>query len=122
MLITGFIRYLQKMAREGAQYLGEPLDPLLTSSLEGLGGGSVSGATRGQVVEARDTLKSRLLTRALQARLRSRSIFRLGSTPAPAPGKISKPAPLQLRLQSTCEILIVFLEKKFITPDDLKIS
>ena len=66
MLITGFIRYLQKMAREGAQYLGEPLDPLLTSSLERLGGGSESGVTRDKVMEARDTLRSKLLTRALQ--------------------------------------------------------
>ena len=33
------------------------------------------------------------------ARLRSRSNFRPGSTPAPAPGNISKPAPLRLWLQ-----------------------
>ena len=57
---------MQGIAREGSQFLGEPLDPLLNTSLEGLGGGSVNGATRGQVVEARDTLKSRLLTKALQ--------------------------------------------------------
>ena len=57
---------VQQKIRSSAQYLGEPLDPLLTSSLEGLGGGSVSEVTRGQVVDARDTLKSRLLTRAPQ--------------------------------------------------------
>ena len=54
------------MAREGSQYLGETLDPLLSSSLEGLGGGSVYGVTRGKVVEIRDTLRSRQLTRELQ--------------------------------------------------------
>ena len=57
---------VQGIAREGSKILGEPLDPLLTTSLDGLGGGSVNGTTRGQVVEARDTLKSRLLTRVLQ--------------------------------------------------------
>ena len=57
---------IQEMATEGSTFLGEPSDPLLSSSLEGLGGGSVTGVTRGQVVEDRDTLKSRLLTKALQ--------------------------------------------------------
>ena len=57
---------LQREAIEGAEYLGEVPDPLLSSDLQGLGGSSVSGATRGLVVKARDKLRSRLLTRALQ--------------------------------------------------------
>ena len=57
---------LQSEARVGGEFLGEDPDPLLSSDLQGLGGSSVSGATRGQVVEARDMLRSRLLTRALE--------------------------------------------------------
>ena len=57
---------VQVEAKEGAEFLGEPTDPLLVSDLEGLGDGAVSGATRGLIVEARDNLRSRLLTHALQ--------------------------------------------------------
>ena len=53
-------------AREDTEYLGEPLGPLLISSLEKLGG-AVTWATKGRVSEARDPLilKSFLLTGAL---------------------------------------------------------
>ena len=64
--LTRWWEKIQEMAREGSTFLGEPPDPLLSSNLERLGGGSVTGATRGQVVEARDTLKARLLTKTLQ--------------------------------------------------------
>ena len=61
-----WFQMLQSEATEAGPYLGEPPDPLLNSDLQGLGGSSVSGATRGLVVEARDMLRSRLLTKALQ--------------------------------------------------------
>ena len=57
---------VQREAREAAQFLGEPLDLLLTADPEGLGGDCKTGATRGQVVEARDMLRFRLLSRALE--------------------------------------------------------
>ena len=62
--LQGVWEGIQREAREGADWLREPLDPLLSSSMEGLGDGCMSGATRGQVVEARDMLRSRLLSQA----------------------------------------------------------
>ena len=57
---------LQGEAREGGEFLGEPLSPPFSTNLEGLDDGFVSGATRGLVIEARDALRSRILTKTLQ--------------------------------------------------------
>ena len=64
--LQGWWGKVQREAREAAQFLGEPLDLLLTSDPRGLGGSCRTGATRGQVVEARDMVRSRLLTRSLE--------------------------------------------------------
>ena len=51
--------------RQGTDILSEPPDPVLSTSPVGLGDGSVSGTTRGLIVEASDMLRSRLLSQIL---------------------------------------------------------
>ena len=57
---------LVREAAEAAEWMNEPLELLFTGRLENLGGGSVSGETRGEVMEARERLRFRLLTKVLE--------------------------------------------------------
>ena len=54
--------------REVADWLGEEVKEVFTTMVEGIGGPSVSGQTRGIIVEATEKNKSSLLTRALELR------------------------------------------------------
>ena len=46
--------------------LGEELPEVVNTTTLGIGGGSVSGATRGRVVEARENVRAKVLAKLLQ--------------------------------------------------------
>ena len=52
-------------AREAAEWLGTEVEKVFTGSLAGLGEGSLSGKTRGEITSARERTKAQLLTKAL---------------------------------------------------------
>ena len=56
---------LTREARESADWLGTQVDPVFSVPLSGLGDGSVSGNTRGDIVAARERTRAQLLTKAL---------------------------------------------------------
>ena len=56
---------LEGEARGAAQWQGSEMEPIFVSNLQGLGAGSVSGGTRGELVEAIDRIRSGLLSQAL---------------------------------------------------------
>ena len=56
---------LQREARVAHDWLGLELAGVLASPVEGFGDGSVSGATRGKIVEALEDTRARLLAKAL---------------------------------------------------------
>ena len=56
---------LTREARESADWLGTQVDPVFSVPLPGLGDGSVSGNTRGDIVAAREKTRAQLLTKAL---------------------------------------------------------
>ena len=56
---------LTREAREAADWLGSEADHVFSVPLAGLGEGSVSGKTRGDIVSAREKTRAQLLTKAL---------------------------------------------------------
>ena len=52
--------------RRAAEWLEEDMEQVFTNNIQGVGGDSVSGETRGVLVEAGDRVKVRLLTKALE--------------------------------------------------------
>ena len=58
--------YLQLQARVGAAWLGEETPEVLASPVEGVGGDSVCGATRGKVITALEDLHAKLLSKSLE--------------------------------------------------------
>ena len=52
--------------QQAASLLGEELPQFLATPLSGLGEGSVSGATRGRIVEAIENLRAMVLAKTLQ--------------------------------------------------------
>ena len=56
---------LEREERESADWLDKDMDPVFAGNLEGLGGGSVTGATRGEIVSARERTRALLLAKAL---------------------------------------------------------
>ena len=52
-------------ARDAAAWLGEEMEEIFATGVEGVGAGSVTGATRGLLVEAQERIRFRLLTEAL---------------------------------------------------------
>ena len=57
---------LGREERESADWLDKDMDPVFAGNLEGLGGGSVTGATRGEIVSARERTRALLLAKALK--------------------------------------------------------
>ena len=57
---------IQGEARVAADYLGRDMEGVLTSRVEGLGEDSVTGATRGRIVEAVETTRALLLSKVLE--------------------------------------------------------
>ena len=56
---------LTREAQEASTWLGEDMAHVFTVPLAGIGGGSVSGKTRGDIVTAREKFKALLLSKAL---------------------------------------------------------
>ena len=56
---------LTREAGEAAEWLGTQTDPVFSAPLAALGNGSVSGATRGEIVAAIEKTRAQLLTKAL---------------------------------------------------------
>ena len=57
---------LQEEGREAAAWLGLDFEGILASPVEGVGQGSLSGATRGSIVETVETVRALLLSKALE--------------------------------------------------------
>ena len=56
---------LTREAREAAEWLGSDVEQVFSVPLAGLGEGSVSGKTRGDIVSAREKTRAQVLTKAL---------------------------------------------------------
>ena len=56
---------LTKEARETADWLGKDIEKVFSTPLAGLGNGSVSGKTRGDIMSAREKTRSLLMSKAL---------------------------------------------------------
>ena len=53
-------------SRRAAEWLGGEMEQVFTTEIQGIGGDSVNGETRGSLVEARDRVRACLLTRSLE--------------------------------------------------------